>query len=684
MTRSTGSPFLPSFLPHALLFAAVAASPTAQAGVLDRDPATTHAQRIAFIGRTAAADLQATVVGRGIAGTSVAAAVFPMGEVTWVLIAQKPDDLGMRHAYYRQILRPTSALAAAIDPTYVAEGLEVAGGMVSVHSDSAGVRSVFGAQHREVEMPLVPAIGRTFEAFELAQDAVALHPGFRPASWRAWPAETIASLRGRTSAFLATTGETGRFRLIWRVPTYDADGVPHVIALDGTNGALLAVNAQVVSGQCVHSDGTPASAIGYPEHDFGQPTRALGATWIEAYEDPEFTHEGMWPQPGAGLPRIKLWIGTTGADPNPAEQKYNCHDTPAPHNKHYGVFPVHSVGGQATYDRFESPTGFWVEGEVAADAMHFSRVTMASLLTWFGYHSYDGNGSDLEIVVADGSYSRTSAWNQFASTYPGDNYHPAKSVSIYRRGTNPWHASAALDSVAHEWGHGVTFNKNPTWNIQNYGYCDSIVGQMAEGFADVIGHFVERLNQPGCPPSGLNYECGDWLFMEDATRNEPSDPPYRRVDCDDAPAEYKFHRQDTTPSSFCYNPDHGWTTEESHQMGNQMAVAFRLVADGGRNPACLQISGCNTHAWSGCDRNVAALGLVGAGKIFFRVLTVYATDVTDWWTLSDLAKSAAFDIYGHCVPGGYGYDAHAEQVSVEDSFFAIGYHGITGYHTCPY
>jgi hypothetical protein len=148
--------------------------------VLDRDPATTHAQRIAFIGRTAAADLQATVVGRGIAGTSVVAAVFPMGEVTWVLIDEKTDDLGMRHAYYRQILRPTSALAAAIDPAYVADGLEVAGGLVSVHSDPAGVRSVFGAQHRQVEMPLVPAIGRTFEAFEIAQDVVASQAGSGP------------------------------------------------------------------------------------------------------------------------------------------------------------------------------------------------------------------------------------------------------------------------------------------------------------------------------------------------------------------------------------------------------------------------------------------------------------------------------------------------------------------------
>jgi hypothetical protein len=208
---------------------------------------------------------------------------------------------------------------------------------------------------------------------------------------------------------------------------------------------------------------------------------------------------------------------------------------------------------------------------------------------------------------------------------------------------------------------------------------------MAEGFADVLGHFVERVHQPECPPTGLNYECSDWLFMEDATRDDPGDAPYRRVDCDADPTQYKFHREDATPSPFCPLP----TPEdeypgESHQVGNELAVAFRLVSDGGKNPACLGISGCNTHAWSGCDRDVAALGLIGAGKVFFRVLTVYTTEVTSWWSLPDLAKSAAFDIYSYCVPGGYGYDAHVEQVSVEDAFWAIGYHGITGFHTCPY
>ncbi len=68
---------------------------------------------------------------------------------------------------------------------------------------------------------------------------------------------------------------------------------------------------------------------------------------------------------------------------------------------------------------------------------------------------------------------------------------------------------------------------------------------------------------------------------------------------------------------------------------------------------------------------------------FFRFVEFYALPSNSWDTVPDLVKRAAFDIFSYCVPGGYGYDAEAEQAIVADAFFRIGYSGITGFHRCP-
>ena len=585
-----------------------------------------------------------------------------MGEVVWTLVAEKHDELGMTHAYYRQVLRPSSSLAAALEETYVRDGVELAGADLGVHSAATGVRSIFGAQHRQFGIPLLPAVGRTMDAFEIAQDALALHPGFQAANWRLWPEETIAALCAGTRPLLATNGVPGHFRLVWQVPTIDVHGTPFLAILDGTNGTLIDVANQQITNTCTHQGTTQAAAIGVPEHDFGQPRRSLTATPGNAV--PPYTHEAAWLQPGAGIPPIKLFIGLRQIE----DGYFFALDCPG---KLYGVFPVQpgKVGAARyqTHDFMDDP----VWGGAAADAMYFTHLTMQTFYQDFGYFSYDNAGSEARIVInADHfTHTDTAAWNDESVESCPPCYHPPKSVSIYRTTNNPWHASAALDSVAHEWGHAVAFSN---WNPWPYGGCDSVGGQLHEGFADIIGYYVERKYQPPWPFGGFGYEQSDWQFMEDA-----ADEPKRRVDIDDHPEWYRYHRQDTTRTAAegCLEIG-GW--DESHQVGNQLAVVFKLLAEGGYNPTC----DFNPER-QGCERgDVAAIGSYGAAKSFFRFVQLYASSSNSWDTIPDLVKAAAFDIYSYCVPGGYGYDAEAEQASVDDAFFRIGYSGITGYHRC--
>ncbi len=375
-----------------------------------------------------------------------------MGEVVWTRSGEKSDDLGMTHVYYQQAFRPSSALAAALEETYVLNGVELAGGELGVHAAATGVHSIFGAQHREVQIPVLPAVARTLDAFEIAQNALALRPGFQAADWRLWPADVIAALRARTRPLLATTGVPGRFRLVWEVPTFDANGAAHVVTLDGTDGTIIELAGRTIPDTCIHQGTTHAVGIGHPEHNLGQPNRSIGATVGNAV--PPYTHEAAWLQPGTGIPPIKVYIGLKGLDDN----FFSTLDCPG---KRYGVFPVQpGRAGRAVYathDFMGSP----LCGGVAADAMYYTYLTMQTFHDDFGWDGWDGNGTEARVVVNADHYTLydTAAWNDALDQdvqYPF--FNPGKSVSIYRTYALPWHASAAIDSVAHEWGHAMAFN----------------------------------------------------------------------------------------------------------------------------------------------------------------------------------------------------------------------------------
>lgn len=607
-------------------------------------------QRLSFMGPTAMVELSQVLVGQGITSVDLPPAIMASGEIQWQVFADQTDTLGIRHIFYRQVLKPTATLAALLEPAYAEAGVELLGGLLGVHLDGEAALAVFGAQHRQVVLKNEPTIAQTWEAFQLTQDGLGRWPSFKVADWTTWPQDVIDRHLKKTRLLLVSGPAGGSFRFTWEVPTVDRDGAPFLAYLDAGTGIVVEVSNQQVNDRCTHSTSPVAQAQGVPENKALSARRSLRAAQVSGRTP--FTHEAHWPAPGTNIPRIKVFMGVYPG--SPGYETYAC-----PGN-FYGVLPLKTVGGVVTYDHWFEQQDVW--GDAGGDAMYFTYLTMRTFRDSFGRWSFDGNGDDARVVINIWGSQDTSAWIE-----QGDLTAPSRSVGVYPFAANRRHASAALDSVAHEWGHGIAFGLP---SPPPYGWCNSIGGQLHEGFADVIGHFVERKQQPIWPFGGYGFEAAEWMFMEDA-RNY-SDPVYRRVDLDDRPADYLFHANETAANSYCQSQGYPPPREESHQRGNMLPAAFRLLASGGVNPAC-------SARGLGCGITVTGLGLDKAGKILYRMWTSYVQANADWYMLLDMAKTAAYDLYKNCPS----YSAIPEQQSVEQAFNAIGYGSPGYYHTCP-
>ncbi len=595
-------------------------------------------------------ELSQVLVGQGVSGVDLPLAFTADGEIRWQAFGDRTDQLAVRHVLYRQVLILVPALAAGLEPAYAESGVELVGGLIGVHLDADGSLAVFGAQHREVALNNEPTIARTPDAWRLTQEALAALASFKAADWTAWPQEVIEGQLKRTRLLLVTGPEGGNFRFTWEVPTLDRDGVPFLAYLDAGTGAVVSVANQQVNDRCTHSTSPVAQAQGVPENKTLSARRSLYATQVSGRSP--FTHEAHWPQPGADLPHIRVFMGAYPG--TPGYETYGCP------GYFYGVLPLKTVAGVVTYDHWLEQQDVW--GDAGGDAMYFTKLTMQTFRDSFERKSFDGDGDDARLVINVWGSQDTSAWIE-----NGDLTAPARSVGVYPVANNARHASAALDSVAHEWGHGIAFGMP---SPPPYDWCNSIGGQLHEGFADVIGHFVERKRQPLWPFGGYAFETAEWMFMEDA-RNY-GDPVYRRVDVDDRPADYLFHANETAANSYCQSHGYPAPYQEAHQRGNMLPVALRLLAGGGVNPAC-------AARGLGCGVTVTGIGLDKAGKILYEMWTNYVQANTDWYMLPDLAKHAAYEAYKNCPS----YSAIPEQQSVEQAFLAIGYGSPGYYRTCP-
>jgi hypothetical protein len=644
------------------VFFPVATAFGADAPVLAADPESTGAQRIALIGPSSAAELAETVAGRGIPGTDpVELNDDRGGNVVWRLERTKSDELGMTHSFYRQYYVPRSPIKELLQPPYDTEGVPILGSSIGLHVAGTELRSVFGAQYSAITLDRAPVVGAALLAHSTTVFALMSLDQFEPLDPAELTAQEIAVQRQGTKLYLVSAGDGRTLRPVWRVPVFDANRVPHVAHLDAADASILRVARTVMAdGPCDAATSPVVTATAVRQ--LSGPDRSVWAT-----PDPNagfplrqgFPYEAHRGAMLDGIPEIQVYqyFDSSFVEQHPfygmnsAWGTLNCGDTLA------GVLPLSVSAGSPRYDNYEVPVPYEfytsstpVHGRAAGDAMWNTYLTMYTFKNDLQRTGWDGQGGAATVVVND--YWPDLCQNARFVAEGSSSQYPTPAVSFHVRCNDqdlfePM-VSSSLDTVAHEWGHGVVFDEAFPYDIPMH-------QQLHEGFADFIGHMVERYRE------GM---AADWLFQEDYIWPEGWK---RRVDSTEQ-ACGAFHRTDAC-NCRCGNP---YNADEPHFRGNQLGVVYYMIYEGVKNPACERLQNCLTMV-------PARLGKAKSSRTLFRTLTYYVADTTSWWTLPDLAKAAAFDVSANCAAR---YCAFTEQQSVETAFLAIGYSGITGYHRC--
>jgi thermolysin len=218
-------------------------------------------------------------------------------------------------------------------------------------------------------------------------------------------------------------------------------------------------------------------------------------------------------------------------------------------------------------------------------------------------------------------------------------YDPFANVMIYGDGDSEFAPfSSALDVVAHELVHGVTYH---TWD----GIYQGESGALNEAFSDIMGTAVEFFHQPG----GTGRLLADYALGEDlAYRFDPSRTAVRSMENPGLYCSASLGACDADHYSKRYlgSADNGGIHHNSG-IANQ---AFYLMAEGGVN----RTSG----------QRVSGLGSGGrekAERIVYRGFTAYLTPSATFRDARAATLRAARELYGE-----------AEAAQVAAAWSAVG------------
>jgi hypothetical protein len=317
----------------------------------------------------------------------------------------------------------------------------------------------------------------------------------------------------------------------------------------------------------------------------------------------------------------------------------------------------------------------------AGDAMYYTLKTMEVFKNSFQGCGFDGSCGRARVVV-DACGCQAGA--QFTAFDDPNNYSPINSVKSCKTPAGYSPASSALDIVAHEWGHGVSKYSPADFASP----CKYLFGdypetcEMSEGFADVVGHIVERIQQPLQDDGSWLPEHWDWTAGEDAAGTFAD--RLRRADLFDTRVctqpEVDFHYSVHAEDPGCEYEDPQFNNHiPEHSNGNRLAVVFKLMS--GPSPAYPEnynpahgVPGL-PFPCTGCDINVTPLDPVPgtsfqmAAHILFRVLDTEAdASLVDWDYLPYYARGAIQDLYVLDPQG-----CEDAQESTFDAFRAVGY-----------
>ncbi len=591
------------------------------------------------------------------------------GTVSWVQYFERSDDLGMWHVYYRQ----------EYSHPQLGRAVPVLGTSLSLHFAPDGeLRRANLAQLTDVPPLPQPTVTTAPQAFAVAQSGLASWPGFAPGNPATWDAGTMATILDHSQLSLATLPETGTHRWQWLVPTIDAHGRPWRVLLDAVTGAIIGVvPGNPSSGLAIPCFPNPVAdedASAAPENTC-VPVRAVWANPCASCQYPcstcqydsgnpcgdgtPCTHEAV-AEGGDGSPQIEVYHGMPSD-----EWHYHCiidgdegkfmrvglRAVPGQPEPRYDTYSGKRSGGWAPHAQYR---------RMAGDAMHNTRKTMEVFRDAFGWCGVDGSCATARVVVdaRDGE----PAEFQYGPTNPVEG--PVDSVTFLPPDPDgTFSKSAALDVVAHEWTHGVSKHSPVDFHSLCAPPAMSEPCEMAEGFADVVGHYVERkvhTTDPP-PPPACQEEHRDWIAGEDWDPDNHQ-TRWRRADQFDQNDCTPFHWSVHTSDDDCY---------EIHSVGNRLAVAFRLMAEGGRNPGHQNpgCPGCPDLLVTPLEPDPPATSLDIAATILWRVLTVEGdAALTDWDYLPFYAHQAIKDLYPPLSSA-----CEAAQTTMRDAFRAVGY-----------
>ncbi|HEX6095089.1 MAG TPA: hypothetical protein VF432_02105 [Thermoanaerobaculia bacterium] len=549
------------------------------------------------------------------------------------------------------------------------------------------------AVHYEADGDLAFVDGAQFEKVKIA-NSVRLSP--RDASRRA-----VAHLRTFAHADverdlrraeivdpdlkLVQWGDT--FRFAYFATAADDDGAPQRVILDAENDRLLARVPMQLNSNCTATPGTLVRANGIPVRPDVNVRLAHQATLVPAGTRPApFTHEGSWNYSGI---KMTVFQATRAESPDPMAA-YKCLPS---ETRSYTVFPVQPdvPGGVPTYRDRDSGGGRpWV-GSAAGDALWNTYLTMRTFVG-FGRKGWDDRNSPANIFVDDYRRPDAAAFNYV------DGYNTAFETKfpngvLIGQAIHYYSNAAALDVVAHEWGHGVVFT--------SAGWTSALSGTafeeraLHEGWSDVIGMIVEKRQQVN---GFLPEQRSDWRLHEDAgdgdyvrgAEDDGAGHAWQTIDdTEDLRYNDKLHKNDCsglTTNGICGGPAIVSTPPpaafKAHDFGNMLNMVHKLLAEGGKNPACVRVDVDGDAPEVDCP-TVAGLGSSKAGLILFQALQYRMRWWHFWDDLADVVKQEAFNQYNGC---SFDITANAagEQQAVMNAFANIGYPGRTSnIITCP-
>lgn len=587
-----------------------------------------HAKKINLLGLEVEKELSATLVGSGIEGIvpSSLSLTDSGGSIQWVKIRERVDDLGMRHVFYRQHYTPPIGLVTANSPA-AAAGIWLVGAELGLHYDAEGqLIFAFGTMYDDVVSTTTPTIGASSDAYSTARTRAAEWPGFSVADPREVSQQFAASDLSRVRLLLLSE-DPESFRYAWEVPVRASSGSVHIANMDAATGSILSLFNTVTWSACEPDNDDQDAAEGEAQNS-AIDDRDIWATELDS-PGPTYTHEAH-KKATSSIPDIQVFYYA----PGPAA----CDGSDAK----YAMVQVETSSGTPTYPNTS-------RAKNATDAIYFTERTMQTFDDW-GRDGWDDNGGDALIEVQslcwDGSQKYNNALFNYSYSY---NWMPDPAVAICQKSgvDYPYTTAAAIDVVAHEWGHGVVYT-SANWNRA---HSDPAVAEEAkvfhEAWADVIAHAVEWDNQS----AGSGYEKAEWIYGEDYHADFEDAP--RRPDEDDKLGSYMYHKDDTTGGGGIYH------------KALPLSVAFYLMSYGGENPVCDEqptLDGCG-------DVEVSEIPVAFASRIMFDALTNYMSSSHGWDDFGNLARGAAYSRFSDCPS----YNGSTEQQAVIDAFMAIGY-----------